>query len=256
MMTRTIWSETTGQGESLVLIHGWGMNASVWDDVMNVLAKNFRVTRVDLPGHGKNRDWPLEDLHAAAEVLKAVVPDGSIILGWSLGGLLAIELASSFPGKAKKLLLVSTSPCFVRRKDWLEALEMEVFTAFEQGLREDYSATLRRFLGLQLKGMADVRELIRDLQGKLSMAPPEPEALEQGLRLLSESDLRSRLAGLDIPVAVLLGARDTLVPSAVAGPLSSECGVGSVEVIPGVGHVPFLTHQELFVDWIMLHAHD
>jgi pimeloyl-[acyl-carrier protein] methyl ester esterase len=255
-MTRTIWSETRGGGQDLVLIHGWGMNASVWGDVPDILAENFRVTCMDLPGHGRSRNQPLGSLPVVAEELAAVVPDESVILGWSLGGLLAIELASSFPGKTKKLLLVNSSPCFVRRDNWPPALDAEVFAAFEQGLKDDYSATLRRFLGLQLQGVADARELIRVLRRKLEEAPPEPDALRQGLRLLCESDLRSRLLGLEIPVAALLGARDTLVPGAVAEALGSECGVASVEVIPDGAHIPFLTHPELFVDWVMRHGHD
>lgn len=255
-MTRTIWSETRGQGQDLILIHGWGMNAAVWGGVFDALAESFRVTCLDLPGHGRSRNQPLGTIPAVAEELASVVPDDSVILGWSLGGLLATELASSFPGKVKKLLLVNSTPCFVRRDNWPSALDAEVFAAFEQGLRDDYSATLRRFLGLQLQGVADARELIRMLRLKLEEAPPDPGALRQGLRLLSDSDLRSRLAGLEIPVAALLGARDTLVPSAVAEPLLSECGVGSVELIPDGAHIPFLTHPELFVDWVMRHGHE
>jgi pimeloyl-[acyl-carrier protein] methyl ester esterase len=232
------------------------MNVSVWGGVPDILAENFRVTCLDLPGHGKSRDQPLGSLAAVAEQLASVVPDNSIILGWSLGGLLAMELASRFPGKAEKLLLVNSSPCFVRRDNWPSALDAEVFAAFEQGLRDDYSATLRRFLGLQLQGVADARELIRMLRLKLEEAPPDPDALRQGLLLLSESDLRSLLSGLDMPIAALLGARDTLVPSAVAEALRFECGVESVEVIPDGAHIPFLTHSELFVDWVMRHGHD
>ena len=255
MMTRTIWAETRGQGQDLVLIHGWGMNASVWSGVYDVLAENFRVTCLDLPGHGRSRNQSLGSLPVVAEALASVVPDDSVILGWSLGGLLAIELASRFSGKAKKLLLVNSSPCFVRRDNWSCALDVEVFAAFEQGLREDYSATLSRFLGLQLQGVSNARELIRMLRLKLEVAPPEPDALRQGLRLLNESDLRSQLAALGIPVAALLGARDTLVPGSVAEALRSECGVGSVELIPDGAHIPFLTHPELFVDWVMRQGH-
>jgi pimeloyl-[acyl-carrier protein] methyl ester esterase len=255
-MTRTIWSETRGRGQSLVLIHGWGMNASVWGGVPDILAENFRVTCLDLPGHGRSRSLSLGSLSVVAEQLASAVPNDSIILGWSLGGLLAMELASRFPGKVKKLLLVNSSPCFVRRDNWPHALDAEVFAAFEQGLQDDYSLTLRRFLGLQLQGVVDVRELIRVLRRKLELAPPDTEALHQGLRLLCESDLRSLLSGLGMPVAALLGARDTLVPGAVAGVLRSECGVASVEVIPDGAHIPFLTHPELFVDWVRRQGHD
>jgi len=250
MMTRTIWSETTGQGRDLVLIHGWGMNAEVWDVVMPELEKSFRVTRVDLPGHGLSREHTLGDLEDTAEVLSEVIQSDSVVLGWSLGGVLAMQVAASFPGKVQRLLLVSASPCFVIREDWPKGLEAEVFALFEQGLAEDYSGTLRRFLGLQLKGVEQARELMRDLSGKLAKAHPDPLALRQGLRLLRESDLRALLASLDVPVSMLLGERDTLVSQKIAEPLYSECHVQDVEVVSGAAHVPFLTHQDQFLDWI------
>lgn len=250
MMTRTIWSETTGQGKDLVLIHGWGMNAAVWDEVLPDLEQCFRVTRVDLPGHGLSRERALGDLESAAMALSAVVQNDSVVLGWSLGGVLAMQMAASFPEKVQQLLLVSSTPCFVRREDWPNALEAEVFTLFEQGLVEDYSGTLRRFLGLQLKGMEQAREFMRELRAKLAKAPPEPLALRQGLRLLRGSDLRGLLASLDIPVSMLLGERDTLVPQEIVESLFSECHVQDVEVVSGSAHVPFLTHQGQFVDWV------
>jgi len=254
-MTRTIWSETTGQGKDLVLIHGWGMNAAVWDGVLPDLERRFRVTRVDLPGHGLSREQVLGDLEGAAKVLSAVTPNDSVVLGWSLGGVLAMQMAAAFPEKVQELLLVSASPCFVRRQDWPNALEAEVFASFEQGLIKDYSGTLRRFLGLQLKGMDQVRELMRGLRAKLAKAPPDPLALRQGLHLLRQSDLRSLLVSLDIPVSMLLGERDALVPQGVAEALFSECHVRDVEIVTGSAHMPFLTHQGQFVDWVSRRAH-
>jgi pimeloyl-[acyl-carrier protein] methyl ester esterase len=226
------------------------MNVAVWDEILPDLEKGFRVTRVDLPGHGLSRKCTLGDLEDAAKALSIVIQDDSVVLGWSLGGVLAMQMAASFPEKVQRLLLVGASPCFVCREDWPNALEEEVFASFEQGLVEDYSGTLRRFLGLQLKGMEQSRQLMRELRGKLAKAPPDPQALRQGLHLLRESDLRALLSSLDMPVSMLLGERDTLVPQKIAEPLSSKCHVQDVEVVSGSAHVPFLTHQDQFVDWV------
>lgn len=249
-MTPTIWFETTGQGADLVLIHGWGMNAAVWDELLPDLEQRFRVTRVDLPGHGLSHDSTLGALEDVAKDLSVLIPTNSVILGWSLGGLIAMQLAASFPQKVRQLLLVSTSPCFVRRPDWSNALDEDVFASFEQGLVQDYSETLRRFLGLQLKGVKQARELIRDLRSKLASTPPEPGALQRGLHLLHESDLRTLLNGLAQPVSMLLGERDTLVPHAIVESIFEQCGVRDIEVVSGSAHIPFLTHPDLFMDWV------
>jgi pimeloyl-[acyl-carrier protein] methyl ester esterase len=256
MMTPTIWSKTTGQGRDLVLIHGWGMNAAVWDELLPNLEAGFRVTRVDLPGHGLSREHALGELEDVAKALSDVIPKESVLLAWSLGGLIAMQLAAAFPERARRLLLVSTSPCFVRRDDWSAALDAEVFALFERGLLDDYSGTLRRFLGLQLKGVDQARELMRGLRQKLDLHPPDPLALQQGLRLLHGSDLRALLAGLDMPVSLLLGERDTLVPHTVAQSMIAECHVRDVEIVSGSAHVPFLTHQGQFLDWLERKVND
>ena len=89
-----LWSETTGTGVPLYLIHGWGMNASVWDPLLTTLNDDYQVTRVDLPGHG-NSPLPEKQLALSdwSSALMEAAPENAIWLGWSLGGLLALHAA-------------------------------------------------------------------------------------------------------------------------------------------------------------------
>ena len=82
------------EAQDIVLIHGWGLHAIVFDDIVPALLERFRVTVVDLPGMGQspmpNGDYTLDFL--ADEVL-AIMPERAHVLGWSLGGLFALWLA-------------------------------------------------------------------------------------------------------------------------------------------------------------------
>ncbi|MDM8569389.1 alpha/beta fold hydrolase, partial [Thiotrichales bacterium HSG1] len=80
-----------GLGKPLILLHGWGFNNNIWDDIAVDLAKDWRVYQVDLPGHGKSPmcDYSLSSL---TEQLAASLPNDAVWIGWSLGGLLAMNI--------------------------------------------------------------------------------------------------------------------------------------------------------------------
>lgn len=249
-MTARIWSETAGQGRDLTLIHGWGMNASVWSALLPELRQDYRVTVLDLPGHGNSADASFSDLPSLSSQILDVLPEKTVLLGWSLGGLVALWLASLESERFGRALLVSSSPCFVQRPGWPAALEHGVFDAFSSGLEQDYMATLKRFLALQLKGAEDARNLARSLGAGLNERPPQKQALVQGLGVLNDEDQRSRLCALGGRVSILLGGRDTLVPSGMARELASVCPEADVEVLQDAGHMPFVTHPTQFQDWL------
>ncbi len=91
----TLYTQTQGKGKDLVLIHGWGISGNVWESVADKLSNQYRVTIVDLPGYGRSAKYHLEhySLSAVANKLAEVIPPQSIVMGWSLGGMIAMKLA-------------------------------------------------------------------------------------------------------------------------------------------------------------------
>ena len=79
-------SLTAGSGRSLVLVHGWGMNAGVWEPLLPLLEKEWHVTAIELPGHGESAapDGGA-DISAWADALLDTAPGRAVWLGWSLG---------------------------------------------------------------------------------------------------------------------------------------------------------------------------
>ncbi|HEV2284607.1 MAG TPA: alpha/beta fold hydrolase, partial [Steroidobacteraceae bacterium] len=111
-------AEVTGQGRrDLVLLHGWGMNLKVWDGLAAALGRRFRVIAIDLPGHGGS-EWDSSAPHPAAQVFRvhetlAPLTTRYHLLGWSLGGQFALDLAAALPAAVERLVLVATTPRFL-----------------------------------------------------------------------------------------------------------------------------------------------
>lgn len=246
----SLWHQTEGSGPALVLLHGWGMHAGIWEPLMPALRERFAVTRVDLPGHGASPPLVPTDLAGWAEAVLAIAPERASWVGWSLGGLVAQQAALLAMGRVERLGLVASTPCFVQRSDWPTAMPRRVFEQFAGELRQDMAGTIRRFLALQVKGDEGGKGVLRILRSALADRPSaSPEGMEGGLGLLLGSDLRPRWPRMAAP-RVLLGQRDTLVPAAVAERLTALRPGVEVDLVPGAAHAPFLSHPESFLAWL------
>lgn len=247
-MAGCLYMETQGKGPELVLLHGWGLHGGVWDTLLPRLSTRFRVTRVDLPGHGLSRGTTMSaELGAAAQQLLASLPKDAVWLGWSLGGLLALRAALDAPQKMRALILANTTPRFVTAADWPYAMPPEQLQEFAAGLRQDYRETLLRFLSLQVRGEAAARASLRQLREALfARGEPDTASLAAGLELLRASDLRAELARISMPTLVIAGGHDRLTPP--------EAGEAMARAIPGAryaliaksAHAPFISHADEF----------
>ena len=232
-----------GTGPDLVLVHGWSMHSGVWQKLAEGLASSFTLHLVDLPGHGHSHwhdgDFELDSLLAR---LAELTPEHAYWMGWSLGGGISLALAERYPDKVSKLVLMAATPRFVRSDNWPCAMEASIFENFAASLDCDQQQTLQRFLMLQAKGAEQSRETIRQLSEQLAAQhQPNPEALQAGLRLLLELDMRAALATVSCPVKLILGQKDTLIPSSLAEAAKQLNPNVQVELIKGTGHAPFIT---------------
>jgi pimeloyl-[acyl-carrier protein] methyl ester esterase len=242
----TLFTQTSGRGPDLVLVHGWGLNGGIWDTLAPLLEPCFRVTRVDLPGHGRSAWQGDEGLDSLARAVLERVPERAAWLGWSLGGLVAASAALASPVRIERLVLVAATPSFVSRPDWPAAMAPGLIEAFTRDLQRDYLRTLQRFLALQVRGSDAAEVVLRNLRARLlQYGQPSPEALLAGLDILRTTDLRGRFAGIACPVLLLMGARDMLVPAAAAPAAADLLPDARVEIIDGAGHAPFLARPAL-----------
>jgi len=246
----------------IVLLHGWGLHGGVWDEVAaDLTAAGLRVWRVDLPGHGASpldaigqsgaapQDYSLAALAAAVVgALAARLPGPAWWLGWSLGGLVALQVALDYGEQVAGVVTVATTPRFAATSGWECAVDPEVLAGFASDLAQDYRATLLRFLALQARGGEHAREDVRRLRERVfARGEPDRRALRGGLNILAQTDLRARLGEITAPVLALGGERDTLVPPAAIAALVEALPHGHSLVIRGAGHAPFISDRKAFV---------
>ena len=223
------------------------MNSRVWQPVIPALAQRAQVIAVDLPGHGLSRDVPLESLQQTLAQLTPHIPENAIIMGWSLGGLLAQALAHALPERVAGLILVASTPKFVADETWQPALAVEVLAAFAEQLQTDYQATVKRFFALQFLGVKADSRSVNALRDSIIEYPATLPALAAGLDLLRTLDFSQQ--PVTQPTQWVLGRLDKLIPARLADALP-ELGYKHVALLPQAAHVPFVTHTELFMEQI------
>ena len=244
---KTLWWQTVGTGNChLVLLHGWGLNAEVWHCINEELASQFTLHLVDLPGYGRSHGYGAMTLEEMAQEVLNAAPQHAIWLGWSLGGLVASQIALSWPERVNALVTVASSPCFSAQETW-PGIKPDVLAGFQQQLSDDFQRTVERFLALQTMGTETARQDARALkQVVLSLPMPDVEVLNGGLEILKTVDLREPLAALTMPHLRIYGYLDGLVPRKVVPLLDSLWPDSESQVIAKAAHAPFISHPAEF----------
>src|SRR5690606_24277631 len=131
-----------------------------------------------------NDDYTLDFLVGQ---VAGVMPENAHVLGWSLGGLVALRLALTHPARVRSVITTGTSPRFVSAPGWPAAMAPEVLEKFSEVLREDENGTLIRFLALNCKGSPTLRDDVRKLKDILYFCGlPAGRALRGGLDMLRD----------------------------------------------------------------------
>ncbi|MEX1201152.1 MAG: pimeloyl-ACP methyl ester esterase BioH [Methylophaga sp.] len=250
--------EITGRGPDLVLLHGWSMNRRVWQLLKPYLENDFTLHCVDLPGHGDS-DWQTGafDSDKLIPSLAQQLPQSAIWLGWSLAGQFALQFANAYPERVQQLIMLAATPKFVADDNWQTAMPVETFKAFSESLEQDPAQLMQSFLTLMARGAQFARDTIQILQEDVIQGhAAHPNALREGLNCLERFDGRQMLADLAMPVNVLLGERDNLIPAELAAELKILKPDINCQVVQGAGHAPFISHPAQSAALIKNMIHD
>lgn len=241
--------ETRGHGGlPLVCLHGWGLNLRVFDDFETLLAASREVRAIDLPGHGGSGwDPGRASLGAQAQQIVEVLPPRCALLGWSLGGQLALHIAARWPDRVAKLVLVATTPRFVAGEGWTAGMPPELMQRFAEQLARDWHATVDEFLHLQVRGSREATASLESLQRALrDHGEAHPQALTAGLEILRSADLREDARAVTADTLVIAGQHDRITPASASDWLAANLPAARVLIVPRAGHAPFLSHVPEF----------
>jgi pimeloyl-ACP methyl ester carboxylesterase len=236
-------------GPHILLIHGSGINARYWVDQLRGL-RAARVLAIDLPGHGESDDTATQSIehHAdvAADFIDALDAAPVIAVGHSLGGGIALALASRRPAAVHALVLLSTCarlPSASGPAQWLlpflpSPVRKAMFFMTAQGLLFASSAS-GRVVGL---GMQELRAC-------------RPETLASDVAMSRSMNLTAMAKTLRVPALVLCGSRDQITPPALSTDLHALIAGSRLRIVEGAGHMvlmeaPDVVNREIqsFVD--------
>ncbi len=236
--------ESSGQGKPLVLLHGWGMNSHVWQPLLPTLAQHAQVICIDLPGHGANSHLPLGTLAETVVQLAPHIPQDAIVMGWSLGGLIAQGLAHALPERIAALILIASTPKFVTEGDWSHGVSPDLLALFGRSLQTDYLGTVKRFFALQFLSTKTDTRVVNALRERIMEQPASLAALAEGLTILQTADFLQR--PVPQPTLWMLGKLDKLIPVTLADTLPNM-GYQHIALLESAAHVPFVTHPDAFM---------
>jgi len=232
----------------LVFLHGWGVNCGVFEGLIAELNDSYGVRFIDLPGFGQNNhiDISGKDFAAFCAMIIPYIPNNAVLVGWSLGGLVAQYCAQS-QVKLAGLVSICSTPHFVENGDW-PGIKPKVLSNFQAQLNEDFLKTVDRFLAIQAMGSATARQDLKTIRQRvLHYGLPNPGALKTGLQFLQEVDLRQDLDS-ELATLRIFGSQDSLVPKNAMAFIRAIQPSAQCQLIEKASHAPFISHPEAFLD--------
>jgi pimeloyl-[acyl-carrier protein] methyl ester esterase len=232
-----------------VLLHGWGMSAQIWSELRAHLHRDVQAP--DMPGYGVANALSPYTLDAVVERVACDVRGASApidLIGWSLGGLIAMHWAAVHPQQVRRLVLLGATPRFVTADDWAHGVPPAMLRIFNVELRRTPEALMRRFSALQAQGEADAEEIAATLYARQGHA--SAQTLRDSLALLCESDIRAALPRITQPTLVLHGRQDAIIGIEAARWAAAQLPHARLQVLDGCGHALPLSHAAACAQWI------
>ena len=234
-----------GKGRDLFMLPGWGMHRGMWGGLPACLADSVQVHVCELPGYGDN-DARVADLETLIDQLAANAPNKVDVLGWSLGGMLAMLWAARFPQQVERLILIGSTPSFIVRENWRSGTPPEVLGNFAIALRVDPADLMQNFLRGMSEGERDAQQSMQTMTSLFEQFPlASREALNAGLEWLRDIDLRKDLPRMEQKVFLVHGEQDVITSVTASKRMSKQLKNSRLQLIETCGHAPHLSHADM-----------
>lgn len=237
--------EQTGRGWPVVFVHGWGDSNAIWRETVANLASDFCCIALDLPGHGNSPagrgPWSIKTLSVPVQILMGSLGiTAATIVGHSMGGVVALQLALEHPKLVKRLVLIDVPMC----GQWTRALFTLLSTrlgSYLPGVAQTGARLLARLTPhLPRKDGA----LLRWNKG---IARADMRVLYETLRDMSDRSCQPQLTRIQAPTLVIAGSQDVVVPPRLARRIAAGIPGAQFASIPGASHTPMLERPAYFL---------
>lgn len=229
----------------LMLLHGWGFSSRIWQPLIKQLHNEWPgpVLAVDLPGFGSAYHEPCASLEDALAYILQQLPAQSVLCGWSLGGMLATQIAARWPARVTGLVTIASNLHFTGSAGW-PGMPAADYQQFCERFSLQPEKTWRRFLSLQTRGEAMAERHSTTLDMLADFHDMDIDTATHLLQVLGEIDNREVFATLQMPGIHCLGELDAITPAAIAEPLRERNPRQPVYVLPAASHALCLTRSE------------
>lgn len=230
-MDMKLFVRKLGQGEPLVLLHGWGFDHRVMLPLAEALSHTYEVHLIDLPGFGRSKiAMDTIEFEKVVQCIKASIPQNAYIAGWSLGGLIALNLASH----ARKISLLASSPYFLGAENW-PGITLRFFESFRQNFAKNPAKSLNQFASWQGYFIDPI-----------IIPEGAHQHWQQWLHWMAHTDLRKET--YPCKIQIVLGQKDQLLPENLAASLAKFWPAAEIHLLADQGHFMFGQKSELIAD--------
>ena len=230
--------QVMGSGEAMVFIHGVGMAKEIWQPQVECFAKSYQVVTYDMWGHGGSAlpaaDVTLDDYcQQLAELLKTLAISKAHVIGHSMGGLVALGFALSYPQQVQRLVVLNS--VYERTPEQRYGVLERAKVLAESGLSDTVNGTLTRWFGTS--PTAEMAEKAKAVRGFLAQADGVGYARTYGLFASSDGVFVGRLGELVMPTLFITGEDDPNSTPWMSQQMAEATPQGQAFIVPQERHM-------------------
>ena len=223
-----------------IFLHGWGVTNKVWREFATKLSGFDNILTPCLYAIArKSKDKGFKSI---AETLSKTIKKNSILIAWSIGGLVALRLLRATT-KIRAVVFIASTPCFVNQKNWQNVIKRNDLIQLKKRFANDMWGTLNYFAGLIAYGDINSSQTNKYIRQHL-VEEKQNEILSFWLTALEENDQRNQFAELEIPSRIILGQNDVLIKPQIKDQVEVLNPSIHCEIIKNCGHAPFVSRTK------------
>ena len=235
-----------GQGPRCILLHGVGLRAEAWNPLIDALSARFEVIAPDMPGHGKTpMRSGLNELRDYSDRIAPLLSERSIVIGHSMGAMIALDLAQRFAGQVAGVVALNA---IFERSDAAKAAVQARAGSLDGQSMADPSGTLDRWFAATA---SDERAACHAWLTEVS-----PVGYKAAYSVFAQEDgpSRSALKQLDMPALFMTGADEPNSTPEMSQSMADLAPHGQAKVVPDAAHMLPMTHPETTAQALMSFA--
>ena len=252
--------EDIGAGPTLLFIHGWAMSGRVWRYQREQLAADHRIITLDFHGHGASSvpttGPTIDDFAADIEALLTRLDlNRATLVAWSMGVSATLRAFPALRDRIIGLILIGGTPRFTAGDGFPHGLAPDEARGMAIRLKRQYGRTMEAFFREMFAegeiASDQYQQIVQDIVKGGNL--PEPRVALRSLESLAAADLRSSLAAVDCPTLLIHGAEDHICLPGASRYMAEQIPQAKLELLPGLGHAPFLSRPTQFNNLILKH---